>query len=458
MSDDARAQQIANRIDRDVASAMLPAPTGGSFNLVPRDMGQAMEFGKIMAVSGECIRPAFRNNVGACLALALQAWRDGGDPFAYANHAYIVNNQIAYEAKLVQAIVTTRAPLKGRLRTTYTGEGAKRRCKVIGYLRGDDEPFEYESPEVGTIKVKNSPLWQADPDQQLHYFSVRSWARRHVPEVLLGIYTPEEVQGEIIDMTPTQGAVQEQTAPAVAAALMWEVADATGEVYEFERATGAIEACRRILIASAADPVALATAWENNAAFLVSLGQDGRGADAQALERLYGELRPQPRETEQQEVDRHTATADHAWEIDQRNTPAAEPFATEATGPEPTAVSPAQTAAAPASSSAGHGPSATPTASPSSARPQPSPDPFWQRPSLTLDPMPVRGGGSLGKLDWRTWPALILPRIRQAWTTELINRLYQDNADHLDAFASAISERERQEIVVAFDDQRGALG
>jgi hypothetical protein len=245
-----------------------------------------------MSISGPCIRKQFRDNPGACLAISLQAFKFGGDPFAFSNKAYIVNDQLAWEAQLVHSILNTSGVLQRRLRPLYSGEGNNRSCKIIGWLKGEDEPLEYESPTIANIKVKNSPLWAGDPDQQLFYFSSRAWARRHCPEVILGMYTPDEVQGEIIDMTPQHGLVQEAGAD-VGETIPWQVLSAEGEVYEFERSNSAIEACRKILIASAADPAKLATAWENNAGFIMSLGQEGLEPEAQAIERLYAELKPQ---------------------------------------------------------------------------------------------------------------------------------------------------------------------
>lgn len=72
-------------------------------------------------------------------------------------------------------------------------------CRVTGTLDGTE--CVYETPPIGSITVKNSPLWKSDPRQQLGYFAARSWARRHCPEVILGVYDRDEVQ-EIRDVTP----------------------------------------------------------------------------------------------------------------------------------------------------------------------------------------------------------------------------------------------------------------
>ena len=113
-------------------------------------------------------------------------------PFAVANKTYVVNDRLAYEAQLINAVILRRAPIKGRMKIEYTGEGEKRRCKVTATLT-DGDRVEYESPEIGKIPVKNSPLWKGDPDQQLFYFASRSMCRRHFPDVILGIYTADEL-------------------------------------------------------------------------------------------------------------------------------------------------------------------------------------------------------------------------------------------------------------------------
>lgn len=171
---------------------------GGSMTIQPQNMGEVVEFAKLMSKAGMMIRPAFRDNPGACLGISMQALRWGMDPFAVCNKAYVTKNkageeQIAYEAQLISAVINERAPLQKRLRIEYKGEGNSRQCIVSGLLKGEAEPHVYESPKVGNISPKNSPLWQTDPDQQLGYFSVARWARRYAAEVILGVYTDDEL-------------------------------------------------------------------------------------------------------------------------------------------------------------------------------------------------------------------------------------------------------------------------
>jgi hypothetical protein len=100
---------------------------------------------------------------------------------------------IAYEAQLVHAVILKNAPLKRRPRCTYSGAGDTLRCHVVFELVDDDQPLTYDSPELKKVK-KNSPLWVDDPEQQLWYYSVRAGARRHITDVIMGVYTPDEIR------------------------------------------------------------------------------------------------------------------------------------------------------------------------------------------------------------------------------------------------------------------------
>lgn len=186
-------RRIAERVDPKAAAMMELSPQAGGLGFT--NMAQAMEFAKMMAVSSIAVPKHLRGNVGACMAITIQAVEWKCSPFAVANKSYSVNDRLAYESQLVQAVILQRAPIKGRFKVEFNGEGGKRRCKVTATLR-EGGTVDYTSPEVDKIPVKNSPLWKGDPDQQLFYYSGRALCRRHFPDVLLGIYTPEELEDE----------------------------------------------------------------------------------------------------------------------------------------------------------------------------------------------------------------------------------------------------------------------
>lgn len=185
-------ERIEQKIDRAVAGAVAVSDNIGG--LMFKDMSEVMEFAKLMAVSGTAVPPHCRANPGVCLAICIQALEWRSSPFAVANKSYEVNNRLSYESQLVHAIIEQRAPITGRLRHRYEGEGDTRVCIVWGTARGDKEALEYKSPEFGKITPKNSPLWKTKPDLQLYYNASRDWCRVYFPDVLLGIYTEDELR------------------------------------------------------------------------------------------------------------------------------------------------------------------------------------------------------------------------------------------------------------------------
>ncbi|MDQ0301412.1 recombinase RecT [Ancylobacter polymorphus] len=187
-----REERLAARVDTTETRALpISSRMGG---VAFSNMQQVMEFSKLMALSDVAVPKFMRMNPGSCLAVTMQAIEWQMSPWAVANKAYSVNDRVGYESQLIHAVVLRRAPIKGRLRCEFIGDAERRRCRVWAILDdGTDEIVEYTSPDIGRIPVKNSPLWKGDPDQQLFYYSSRAFARRHFPDVILGIYTQDEL-------------------------------------------------------------------------------------------------------------------------------------------------------------------------------------------------------------------------------------------------------------------------
>jgi hypothetical protein len=152
-----------------------------------------MEFSKLMAIGGVSVPAHCRGNVGVCLAICIQAIEWRMSPYAVANKSYVVNDRLCYESQLVHAVIEQRAPLTQRLRHTFAGDGGKLTCTIIGYVRGESEPMTYTSSPIEQITPKNSPLWKTKPALQLYYNALRDWARMYFPDVIMGVYTDDEI-------------------------------------------------------------------------------------------------------------------------------------------------------------------------------------------------------------------------------------------------------------------------
>ncbi len=202
-----RTEVIESRIDKSVTGGIQVSSGRG---LQIDNVGQIMEVSKMMAVSGLAVPAHLRTNPGACLAVAIQSFEWGINPFALANKSYEVRDRLSYESAIYATVLLKRAPIKGRLKIAYKGDGNQRQC-VISAVTLDGETVEYLSPKIGDIPVKNSPLWKGDPDQQLYYYSVRAFARRYFPDVMLGVYTNDELLDDP-NISPRKSSAESLTA------------------------------------------------------------------------------------------------------------------------------------------------------------------------------------------------------------------------------------------------------
>lgn len=190
----------------------------GGLRLALNSFAELEKFSHFMALSN-FMPKHLRNKQADCLAVLLQALRWEMDPFSVAQKTYFVNDGMAYEAQLVNAIVLSRAQIKTSPRLSWTGEGEDLKCKVSATFLGEEEPLEFEA-EMKTITTRNSPLWKQQPKQQLGYFALRAWARLYCPDVLMGIYTKDEMEDasmhigpdNAIDITADKGVVEDMVA------------------------------------------------------------------------------------------------------------------------------------------------------------------------------------------------------------------------------------------------------
>ena len=174
---------------------------------------------EIMAGSRMTVPKHLQGNVGDCMAIIMQAAQWQMNPYAVAQKTHMVNNVLGYEAQLVNAVITSRAPVKERLHFEWYGDWSKVNGKddksptlgvrVSATLRGENEPRVIDISMAQVGPVRNSPLWAADPRQQIAYLATKRWARLYCPDVILGVYSPDELlEREEMDVTPVQPTVK----------------------------------------------------------------------------------------------------------------------------------------------------------------------------------------------------------------------------------------------------------
>ena len=218
-----------------------PSHNAAALILDPASMKSMTDLATLMASGKTSVPVHLRGNSADCMAIVIQAMQWQMNPFAVAQKTFIVNGgALSYEAQLVNAVITSKAPTKDRLNFEWFGDWDK----IIGNFRevesktkkdddghfkkyrfpnwnindekglgvrvwatfkGEDQPRVLETL-MTQARTRNSTLWADDPKQQIAYLATKKWARLYCPDVILGVYTPDELDENYssreIDVTP----------------------------------------------------------------------------------------------------------------------------------------------------------------------------------------------------------------------------------------------------------------
>lgn len=183
----------------------------------------------LMAQAAVTVPEHLRGNPADCMAIIMQAMQWGMNPYAVAQKTHLVNGVLGYEAQLVNAVISSSNAIVGRFHYEYDGDWSKcatsreeivkkpakgggtydKKEMVRGWssadeqglsvrvgavIRGESEITWGEPVFLSSVITRNSPLWVSNPKQQIAYLALKYWARLYCPAVVLGVYTPDEVE------------------------------------------------------------------------------------------------------------------------------------------------------------------------------------------------------------------------------------------------------------------------
>lgn len=283
-------------------------------------MDRLYKFAETMAAGVATVPKHLRGNVADCFAVCTQAqiWRM--NPYAVAQKTHISQSgALGYEAQLVNAVITTLAPIENRPDYEFLGDWSK----ILGKVeeRKSDQGGKYyvatwkPADEAGlgvivrcTLKGESAPRevqvmltqayprfstqWATDPQQQICYLAVRKWARRFTPDVLLGVYTPEELsEAPMKHMGAAEVVAPEM--PTMPPALLAQARDAAGKGRdEFARWWKAATPNERGLLAGEIDDLKERTIEADRARTVDTPAADAPTTAEQAADPKTGEVDP----------------------------------------------------------------------------------------------------------------------------------------------------------------------
>lgn len=196
---------------QQISSIMLNVPL----------LQQAERIADLMAGAKVEVPDHLKGSAPDCYAVVLQAIQWKMNPFVVAQKTHLVSGKLGYEAQLVNALIVSMAPTKDRLNYEWYGpwervignfvektsqKGNKYTTpnwslgdekglgiRVWATMKGEEQPRVLDLL-LSQAQPRNSTLWATDPKQQLAYLASKRWARLHCPDVILGVYTPDEFE------------------------------------------------------------------------------------------------------------------------------------------------------------------------------------------------------------------------------------------------------------------------
>ncbi len=211
----------------ETTALAISSASAGALLLHENSMERLERIADLMASGKTTVPQHLRGSKGDCFAITLQSMQWGMNPFAVAQKTHLVSGTLGYEAQLVAAVVNSSGAVKDRFHFEWFGDWEKivgkfktvesktkkddngeakkyivpdwkpedergLGVKVWATLKGESTPRELQLL-LTQARTRNSTLWTEDPKQQIAYLAQKRWSRLYAPDVILGVYTPDEL-------------------------------------------------------------------------------------------------------------------------------------------------------------------------------------------------------------------------------------------------------------------------
>lgn len=151
------------------------------------------------ALSKSTIVPKeYQRNEGNCIIAIEMANRLKVSPMMVMQNLYIVNGRPAWSSQYIIAMINNSKKYKTEIKYKIEGEGDDRSC--MAYVE-DYNGNIVEGPVISMKmakdegwSTKNGSKWKTMPDVMLRYRAASFFGRLNCPDMVMGMYSVEEVQ------------------------------------------------------------------------------------------------------------------------------------------------------------------------------------------------------------------------------------------------------------------------
>lgn len=185
------------------ATAEVDIDDQGNFR--PKNLAGLWRIGEMYARSG--MTPEhYRGKPADCAIAAQMALRCRVNIMTFMQSSYIVHGKPGIEAKLAIAMLNASGQIKGRIRFKLEGEGKSRKCTAFATDADSGEEIR-QTVDWATVEAegwlqKSGSKWKTMPDLMFQYRSAMFLIRVFFPDVLMGMYSLDELDDSDQDDAP----------------------------------------------------------------------------------------------------------------------------------------------------------------------------------------------------------------------------------------------------------------
>lgn len=140
----------------------------------------------------------FQNNIPNTIIALEMANRINASPLAVMQSLYVVHGKPSWSGQFIIAAVNSSGRFRGHLRFDITGDGDDKVC--VAYIHAHDGEKLVGAPaSIAMAKgegwyQKNGSKWKTMPELMLRYRAATFFGREHIPDLLMGMQTTEELR------------------------------------------------------------------------------------------------------------------------------------------------------------------------------------------------------------------------------------------------------------------------
>lgn len=156
------------------------------------------------ALSSSTIVPKdYQGNIGNALIALEMSNRLGTSPLMVMQNLYIVNGRPAWSSQYIIAMINSSKKYKTELQYCFEGQGDSLSCYAFVE---DHAGHEVKGPTI-TMEMakaegwvgKTGSKWKTMPEVMIRYRAASFFGRLNCPDMIMGIYSTEEVVDGIVD-------------------------------------------------------------------------------------------------------------------------------------------------------------------------------------------------------------------------------------------------------------------